>query len=299
MGVLYVGQKTSLDQFSEMDERLVRTLANHAAVVLARQSLAAKAAQAEALREADVLKDRILSLASHEMRTPLAAIKASATGLLQSKEKYGREGSRDALRSIASEVDRLSNLIGNMLDLSRLEAGAWAPSKEWCDIEEIISTALDRMLEEDGARVEVTISPSIPLIYADYVQLAIVLTNLLSNAVKYGRDHAPILLNVAAAELIDGQPTITVSVRDFGAGFASGEETALFERFYRSQRHRASAIHGAGLGLSLCQAIIEAHEGKIWARNAAAPDESGAIFAFSLPVNEYESTKFQQTDIDR
>jgi two-component system sensor histidine kinase KdpD len=265
-----------------MEEQLIRTLANHAAVVLARQDLVKTAAQAEALREADALKDRILSLASHELRTPLASIKAAASGLLQEGAEFDEEERRDALRSISSEIDRLANLVGNMLDLSRLEAGSWKPHKDWCDIREVISTALDRLDEDDATRIAVICDSDITLVRMDYTQIALVLTNLLNNAIKYGQQDGPVEVNCRVQTARSGDRRMLVAVRDHGEGIPPGEFKRIFDRFYRSPRHVASTVHGTGLGLSLCQAIVAAHEGRIWA--SGARDGSGAVLSFTLPM---------------
>ena len=279
VGVLYVGPREDRRPFSAAEERLIRTLANHAAVVIARDDLAAQAAQAEALREADRLKDSLLSLVSHELRTPLAAIKASATGLLQADAVWDPKASWETLGRVNTEADRLSALVTNLLDLSRLEAGAWQPRKEEGDLVEIIGTALDRLTDTEAARVEVLADPDLPLVRADYTQIALVLTNLLQNAVKYTPPGTPIAL---CAKRFGS--AVTVTVRDYGAGLPAGEESRLFERFYRGQVHQNSTTHGTGLGLALCRAIAEAHGGRIWASNAPPGEPSGAIFTLSLPI---------------
>ncbi len=280
VGVLHVGPRRDGQPFSSRDERLIRTLANHTAVVLARDALAEQAAQVQALREADVLKDSLLSLVSHELRTPLAAIKASATGLLQPQSVWDEEMRSDSLRAINRETDRLSGLVTNLLDLSRLEAGAWQPHKDWCDLAEIIGTALDRLPDDGAARVRVEIADGLPLVRADYTQIALVLTNLLENALKYTPEGSPI--HLSACRLSDA---VRVTVRDFGAGLTPGEEEHLWERFYRGSAHRDSLIHGTGLGLALCQAIVKAHGGRLQAANAPAREPSGAVFSVTLPVN--------------
>ena len=280
VGVLYVGPRSDGRAFSAPEERLIRTLANHAAVVIARDDLAAQAALADALREADLLKDSLLSLVSHELRTPLAAIKASATGLLQTEAVWDPKASWETLGAINTEADRLSALVTNLLDLSRLEAGAWQPQKVECDLAEIIGTALDRLPETAAARVQVSLAPGLPCLEADYTQIALVLTNLLENAVKYTPPETPIALNAEC-----NGPEVVVTVRDYGAGLTAGEEGRLFERFYRGQVHQNSAVHGTGLGLALCRAIAEAHGGRIGAANAPAGELSGAVFTVRLPVN--------------
>ncbi len=279
VGVLYVGPRQGGRPFTPADERLIRTLANHAAVVIARDALAAQAAQAQALREADLLKDSLLSLVSHELRTPLAAIKASATGLLQPDAVWDVRASWETLSAINTEADRLTALVSNLLDLSRLEAGAWQPRKDWCDLVEIIGTALDRLPDADAGRVEVLAAADLPLVQADYTQIALVLTNLLENAVKYTPPGSPIFLCAAAGSL-----EVTLTVRDFGFGLTAGEETRLFERFYRGQSHQNSVVHGTGLGLALCRAIAEAHGGRMEAANAPLNEPPGAVFTLALPL---------------
>ncbi len=278
VGVLYVGPREDRRPFSAAEERLIRTLANHAAVVIARDELAAQAAQAEALREADLLKDSLLSLVSHELRTPLAAIKASATGLLQQDAVWDPKASWETLSRVNTEADRLSALVTNLLDLSRLEAGAWQPRKDWCDLVEIVGTALDRLPETEAARVSVAADPALPLVSADYTQIALVITNLLENAVKYTPSGTPIAL---CAEFSTADVFLTV--RDYGSGLLPGEESRLFERFYRGQSHHNSTVHGTGLGLALCQAIAEAHGGRMRAANAPPGEPPGAVFTLSLP----------------
>lgn len=145
VGVLHVGPRQDGLPFSAMDERLILTLANHAAVVIAREELAAQAAQSEALREADALKDSLLSLISHELRTPLATIKTSVTGMLDPRAVWDEPSRLENLRAINRETDRLNAVVGNLLDLSRLEAGAWRPQMDWCDLAEIVGTVLDRL----------------------------------------------------------------------------------------------------------------------------------------------------------
>ena len=279
VGVLYVGPREDRRPFSAAEERLIRTLANHAAVVIARDDLAAQAAQAEALREADLLKESLLSLVSHELRTPLAAIKASATGLLQPDAVWDPKASWQALGAINTEADRLSALVTNLLDLSRLEAGAWQPRKDWCDLLEVVGTALDRLPETEAARVQVSADTALPMLLADYTQIALVVTNLLQNAVKYTPPGTPIALCAGR-----GPAEVTLTVRDYGFGLQPGEESRLFERFYRSRVHQNSTIHGTGLGLALCRAIAEAHGGRIRAANALPGEPPGAVFTLSLPV---------------
>jgi two-component system sensor histidine kinase KdpD len=284
VGALHVGSRRDNLPFSVQEQRLILAFANTAAVVIARQSLADEAAQASALREADALKDALLSMVTHELRTPLAAIKAASSGLRQPHAVWSETARVEALETIDTEADRLTTLVSNLLDLSRLEAGAWNPSKDWCDLTEIVSTALDRLPESDAARVQITSPADLPLMRADYVQVALVLTNLLQNAAKYAQADSSIFLTLASDWDSMNHPGVRVDVRDIGEGIAPGDEEAIFARFYRSARHVGSRVHGTGLGLALCQAVVEAHGGRLWARNAPAGETPGAIFSFFLPI---------------
>lgn len=284
VGALHVSPRRDGLPFTEQEQRLILAFANHAAVVIARQSLADEAAQANALREADTLKDALLSMVTHELRTPLAAIKAASSGLRQPQSVWTDAARADALQSIDVEADRLTTLVSNLLDLSRLEAGAWNPSKDWCDLMEIVGTALDRLPESDAARVQIDAPTDLPLVRADYVQAALVFTNLLQNAAKYAAPDTPIQLTLSPAIGDRTAPGMRVDVRDFGTGIAPGDEEAIFARFYRSAKHLDSTVHGTGLGLALCQAIIQAHGGRIWARSAPSGEPSGALFSFFLPT---------------
>jgi two-component system sensor histidine kinase KdpD len=293
VGVLHVGPRSDHKPFSAVEERLILTLANHAATVIAREALAEQAAQAAALREADALKDALLSLVSHELRTPRATIKASASGLLQRDAHWDDTSRGEALAAIDREADRLSGLVNHLLDLSRLEAGAWNPAKDWCALPEIIATVLDRLPETVAGRVAVLVPTDLPLIRADYIQIALVLQNLLENAAKYAPGDDPIEIHAHVREEAEagacakagGCRSVEVTVRDFGAGIAPGEAAQLFTRFYRGARHRDSAIHGTGLGLALCEAVVRAHGGTIRAANAPRGERPGALFTVCLPLD--------------
>lgn len=293
VGVLHVGPRRStasptpstvgsVSVFTETERRLILTLSNYAAVVLARQLLSDQAAEANALRQADALKDALLSMVSHELRTPLATIKAAASGLIQPGSVWDSADRDGALVAIDVETDRLIEVVNNLLDLSRLEGGAWAPTRDWCEIGEIVGTVLGQRLVAD--RIDTEIPGDLPLIKADYVQIALVLTNLLQNALKYSEESERVELRATAASVTLGDHLtegVVVAVRDHGQGIRAGEEAKIFDRFYRGERHRNSTVHGTGVGLTLCRAVIQAHGGQIVAANA---EGGGALFTFFLPV---------------
>jgi two-component system, OmpR family, sensor histidine kinase KdpD len=279
VGVLHLAPRTDNRRYNTTEERLIRTLANHAAVVIARQALAKEAAETAALKEADILKDTLLSLVSHELRSPLAAIKATASGMLQPDAIWPESATREALNAIDKEADRMTGVVTNLLDLSRLEAGAWKPDKDWCDISDIVGSVLDRLPEEDAKRIRVSLADDSPLVKADYIQIALTLKNLLENAIKYTAPDTPVDLTISP----DAGSGIKISVRDYGQGIQSKEEEAIFQRFYRGAEHKTGTVHGTGIGLALCQAIVTAHGGRIWASNAGPRESPGAVFTIVLP----------------
>ncbi len=141
---------------------------------------------------------------------------------------------------------------------------------------------LDRLPDGTAARVAVAVPPDLPLIRADYIQIALVVQNLLENAAKYTPVESAI--EVAAQVAINGD-SVVLTVRDYGEGITPGEEKELFTRFFRGARHRSGAVHGTGLGLALCDAVVRAHGGTISAYNAPPDEPGGAIFSFSLPID--------------
>lgn len=272
-GVAHVGPRGDNRPYALPQQRLILALANHAAVAFARQALSDQAAQSQALREADVLKSTLLSLVSHELRTPLAAIKASAGGLLQSA--WDEAAWTEALQSINDESDRLGGLVGKLLDLSRLEAGAWQPDLDWCDLVDVLGTALARLPDDQSRRVRVHAPAEFPLVRADFVQIAQVMTNLLENALKYSPPQSEVDVGFAADE-----SEVRVNVADTGPGIPPDQAEAIFETFQRLDCHRRHGPSGTGLGLTICRDIIRAHGGRIWAHGAP---QGGATFSFTLP----------------
>jgi len=276
VGVLHAGPRRGGGSFSALEEQLILTLSNHAATVIARQELAAQAAQAAALKEADTLKDALLSLVSHELRSPLAAIKVSASNLRGADSKLDEGLREEALAAIDIESDRLTRLVSNLLDLSRLEAGAWRPQKDWCDITDVVATVLDRLEPSQADRVQVDAAVDLPLIRADFVQIALVASNLIENALKYSTPGTTITVTLSPFDKIGA----LVRVDNIGEPVEGLEQQAIFDRFYRGKKHQNSTVHGTGLGLALCRAIVIAHEGVIFVTNT----KTGPSFTVRLPI---------------
>jgi two-component system sensor histidine kinase KdpD len=277
-GVLYVRPDRVL---TAHERRLVETLANHAAVALARERVTREAARVRALEETDRLKDALLSMVSHDFRSPLASIKASLSGLLGGDRGWTPETRREVLVGIDRETDRLTRLVEDLLDMSRLEAGAWRTEREACPVEEWVGVALGTLTPEEDARVSIVLSPDLPAVAVDPPQMERVLVNLLENALKYSSGPVEVAASVEGGRL-------RLTVADRGPGLAPGEEVQAFEKFYRGAATRPrqvpgreSSIPGSGLGLSVCRAIVEAHGGRLTARNRPG---GGAVFTLELPV---------------
>jgi two-component system sensor histidine kinase KdpD len=255
----------------------VESLANHAAVALERQRLAQAEAQAQALLEADKLKTALLSMVSHDFRSPLASIKASVTGLLQDGLFWDTAVQHELLSGINQETDRLNSMVGNILALSRLEADAWRPQCESVPLAEVVGVALDAFNAEENKRIAVTLDRALNEVWLDMVQIIQVLHNLLDNALKYSPPDSPVELSAAQ----EGE-SLLIEVSDRGVGLPVGEEERVFEQFYRAPRWRASASPGAGIGLAICRGLVEAHGGRLTASNR---DGGGAVFRMTLPLH--------------
>jgi signal transduction histidine kinase len=232
--------------------------------------------QNERLRQADRLKSDFLANVSHDLRTPLATIKAAISGLLEPDIDWDRESLRGFLGVVNEEADRLTHRVRNLLDMTRLEAGALPLEKDLCDLTDVVGAALERLGPLLRGRPVEDEFPAAPLyVNADYAQLEMVILNLVENALKYSPPGTPLFISGRAEH-----DTAEITVRDQGPGVPAGDEERIFQKFYRAPAGRQAA-GGTGLGLAICQAIIEAHHGRIGVRR---PPEGGAEFWFQLPL---------------
>jgi two-component system, OmpR family, sensor histidine kinase KdpD len=254
--------------------RHLETFGGQVALALERAQLAAEAQQAQVRVETESMRSALLSSVSHDLRTPLASITGTASSLLEGEATFDASTRRMLLETLCEEAERLSRLVRNLLDMTRLQSGALRVSKEWHPLEEVIGAALGRMERPLRGRPVVTRVPEdLPLVPIDDVLIEQVFINLLENAVKYTPPGSEIELT---ARVDDGG--VTASVADRGTGIPPEDQARLFEKFYRG---RSTASHGAGLGLAICRGIVEAHGGRIWAENRPG---GGAIFQFTLPL---------------
>ncbi len=258
--------------------RLLTTFAAQAGLYIERAKLSREASRAQLLEESDRLKSALLSSVSHDLRTPLAAIKASATVLLKEDAALDATTRADLLSAINEETDRLNRLVGDLLDQSRIEAGALRLKLDWCDMDELIRAVVRRLaasLAVFQVRMQLPADP--PLILADYVQVDRVISNLLDNAIRFAPPGTAI--DIAARA---GAGELTISVANQGPAIPARLHAHLFDKFYRISEDRSPNM-GTGLGLSICKGIVEAHGGRIWVESPVTGD-SGTQFAFTLPL---------------
>jgi two-component system sensor histidine kinase KdpD len=254
---------------------LLETFANQTALGLERAALAGEAQQAQVQVATERLRNSLLSTVSHDLRTPLTAIAGAAGGLLEDNAPLDPATRHELCQTIAEEAHHLNRLVNNLLDMTRLEAGAIQVHKEWQPLEEVVGAALTRLEAQLHARPLTTHLPAdLLLVPLDSVLIEQVLINLLDNAVKYTPPGSPIDLTAWATE-----DAVTIEVADRGPGLPPGEEQRIFDKFYRVQR--PSMPSGTGLGLTICRGLVEAHGGQMWAENRPG---GGTVIRFTLPL---------------
>ena len=277
LGELHLWREVPLE-ISE--KRMLGTFATQTALALERALLLQAETRAQVLEESDRMKSALLSSVSHELRTPLAAIKASITSLLSGRVTWQDAPSRDELLTIVDEEsDQLNRLVDNLLDMSRLEAGALKPDRHLYELVEVVERAVDRMrrgLAHHGLLLD--LPDNLPLVPVDHYQLERVFTNLISNSIKYAPAHTDIQIQaqVKTPELL------LVRVINQGPAVSVEHLPRIFDKFYRITD--ADRVMGTGLGLSICKGIIEAHNGTIWAENL--PGKFAIGFTLPLAWNE-------------
>lgn len=216
----------------------------------------------------------LLSAVSHDLKTPLASIKGAVTSLLLRDGAWPPEEHDELLKTIDTEADRLNHLVGNLLDVSRIEAGALRPLVDWYTVQDVIEMALAQSSYVIGKRtINICVDPGAPLVRLDLVLVAQVLSNLLENGVRHAKTELPLDIKVAVADKL-----LRIEVADHGVGVPPEETERIFDRFARSRTR--DEREGVGLGLAISRGIAEAHGGRISVRNT---EGGGATFVLSLP----------------
>ncbi len=265
--------------------RLLESFASQAAVAVERSLLAEKAQETQLLRETEKLQSALLNSISHDLRTPLAAITGALSSLREDGELLNSHARQELLTNAYEEAERLNSLVANLLDMSRLEAGALRVGATPVDIEDVIGVALSQSVQRLHRReIRLEISAGLPLVSADFVLLVRVFVNLLDNADKV----APLPTAITVRSFVQ-EHELWVQVLDRGPGILEVDRERIFEKFYRGAPDRAEPDGGArastrastGLGLSISKGIVEAHHGRIWAENRPG---GGATFTVAFPL---------------
>jgi two-component system sensor histidine kinase KdpD len=256
-----------------------------------------RVSHAEALRQSEQLKSALLDAVTHDLRTPLTSIKASATLLLEdpdseeATEPFSAKEQQEMLRVITHEVDRLDRFIEGIVDLARIEAGQLSLRRNWGDVEEIIEAALTRaeqLIQEHEIKVEV--EDELPSVRVDARAVTEVIYTLLDNATKYARTDSIVTVRAkrALGEMIE------ISIEDQGPGIPLEMRERVFDKFFRATDDDTSSTNrprGAGIGLSIARGIVEAHGGHISIENGGGG--CGTLVTFTVPVGDEEQVANQ------
>jgi two-component system sensor histidine kinase KdpD len=276
VGVLAVEPPRTGFFFSPDRRQLLETVAGQIGIALERDQLAEQRSSALVDAETEKMRSSLLSSVSHDLRTPLAVIAGTSSTLLEMGDNADRSTRQALLTEVYDESNRLTRLVENLLSITRLESGLTVVEKEWFPVEDVVGSALGRLRKETAGRsINIAIPPELPLVPLDGVLIDQVLFNLLDNALKYSPAGSPIDISARGE-----QGSVVIEVADRGSGLAEGEHEQIFEKLHRGMASKEGG-RGAGLGLAIARAIVDAHGGSIW---AAARLGGGALFSFRLPV---------------
>jgi two-component system sensor histidine kinase KdpD len=286
LGTLLVGADTSEQSLRRLQERVVPALEALLSAALEREELLGGVVETASLRRADVVKTALLRAVSHDLRSPLTAISAAGEAVGSASLSAEERGEMAAV--IGEETRRLSRLVDNLLDLSRLEAGAAEPRREWISVEEVIGSALEELAPgaEDFA---LSIDRDLPLVRADSAQLERAFVNVLENARRHSAGH-PVSIRARAVRPLTGDGgRLIVRVVDRGPGIPPAQLERVFEPFYRAGTVQGGH-RGSGLGLAIARGFTEANGGGL---HVESLPEQGATFVFELPLADTEQNRLE------
>ena len=234
----------------------------------------------ELMRQTEKLQTALLNSISHDLRTPLVSITGAVDTLLQDFSLLDEPTRKELLETASEEAGRLNRLVGNLLDMTRVEAGTLKIHAKPCDLRDLLGASMQQLRDKIEKRdIQIHISVEIPEIQADFTLMMRVFVNLIDNAVKYSPPDAPIEITAGVFE-----NKLKVEIADKGFGVPKEDLKRIFDKFYRAVKPRQ--ITGTGLGLSICKGIVEAHGGQIWAENN---QDRGTNFIILLPLAAGES----------
>jgi two-component system sensor histidine kinase KdpD len=273
-GVLALAPRNERLIFVPEQQRLLEIFAAQIALALERVHFVEVAREAELGMASEQLRNSLLASISHDLRTPLAVLAGAAGSLAADDARLPPEARHELAQTIRDQAVHMSELTANVLDMAKLETGTVAINRQWQPVDEVIGAVLSRLRPRLGDRaVHVDLDAAPSLVWVDPVLIGQVLTNLLDNAIKYAPGGTPVAIAVRTEG--DG---VAWSVEDNGPGLVPGDEQRVFEKFYRAQPEGATG--GAGLGLAICRAIVDAHGGRIRGENR---ERGGARFVFVIP----------------
>jgi two-component system sensor histidine kinase KdpD len=279
IGVLGVKPSIPNAYLTPEQRRTLDAFTNQVALAIEGALLVEQARQAELLEATEKLQAALLNSISHDLRTPLVTI----TGALSSLEEgplLDDEIRRNLIETAREEADRLNRLVGNLLNMTRLEAGAMRIHPEACDVQDLIGSVLEQLgTRIENRPVQIDLAEQLPLVSLDFVLIGQVLVNVIDNALKYSLPSSPIDIR---ARVIDD--AMEISVADRGVGIPKEDLERVFDKFYRVQR--PDNVSGTGLGLSISKGITEVHGGRIWAENRS---RGGTAIKMRLPLEKVKS----------
>lgn len=271
-GEILVSQLEQPLSFEE--HRLLVAFGYQGALAVERAHLFRRENVARVLEESDKVKTALLNSISHELRSPLAAIKASVSSLRSGAIDWNDNARADLLMTVEEETDHLNLLVGNLLDMSRIEAGALLLKKQWNSLAEIVSGVVRHASSQALKHtIQLDLPPDLPLLPTDYVMMEQVFSNLISNSLKYAPESSPIFIGAAREN-----DRLHIRVVNQSPSVPEEHLEHIFDKFFRITQ--ADKVLGTGLGLSICKGIIEAHGGRIWAENS----KEGFCFHITLPL---------------
>lgn len=272
VGVLRVLPPASRKKLDADEKAVIENISGQLSLALESTRLADEVRLAQVDAETNRLRAALFSGVTHDLKTPLAAITASVTSLIEGA-RFSKEDRFEHLDTIRQEADHLNRLLTNLMDLARLRAGALVPARVPAAIDELIEAVVARLQPFlDGRDVHLDLRGDLPEMAIDVIQIDQVLTNLIENAVKFSPPSSPIRVSA-----VEGAGRVRVTVADRGPGIPSNDRERIFEPFQRGN----GEVAGTGLGLAIARAAVVAHGGRMWAQDTPG---GGAAITFELPT---------------
>lgn len=277
VGVLGIRTADGRVIFNTSEMELVTALANQSSVAIQRAVLTEKSREMELAKKTQALQAALLNSISHDLRTPLVSITGALSALSQDFEAVDAADRKELLQTAYDDSLHLNEIVGNILDMTRVESGNLKLNVRPCDLRDLIGASLTQLKDKlEGRMVAVDIPGDLLEVPVDFSLMMRVFINLIDNAAKYSPAGSEIYIGAKT----EGNMAV-MTVKDSGFGIPSGDLEHIFDKFFRAVKPRQ--VSGTGLGLSICRGIVEAHGGKIWARNNT---ESGAVFFIRLPLGD-------------